>query len=84
MVCQGFLSMAKNRRETYSEAMSGEFQKTICDVCEGSGQVCSFKGVSRFAMSWEDCPICGGIGFLVSTRDPDEKTPKAKNDQKRE
>jgi hypothetical protein len=47
--------------------------KKTCEICEGSGQVCSFKGVSRFALSWEDCPICGGMGFTTQETDA-EKT----------
>jgi len=45
--------------------------KKICPICEGSGQLSSFKGVSRFLLSWEECPECGGLGLV-----PDTKTPK--------
>jgi DnaJ-class molecular chaperone len=58
-------------------------QKT-CEVCEGSGQVCSFKGVSRFALIWEDCPICGGMGFTLSPTEKDgqETDPDGEDDEK--
>ncbi len=46
---------------------------TTCDICEGSGQVCSFKGVSRFVLTWEDCPVCGGLGLIPGEIDG-EKT----------
>ena len=46
---------------------------TTCDICEGAGQVCSFKGVSRFVLTWEDCPVCGGLGFIPQESDG-EKT----------
>ena len=34
-----------------------------CDLCDGSGQISYFMGVSRFLLSWEECPRCGGMGF---------------------
>jgi len=33
-----------------------------CQFCHGAGQTSSFMGVSRFLLSWEDCPQCGGTG----------------------
>jgi DnaJ-class molecular chaperone len=53
-------------------------QKKSCEICEGSGQVCSFKGVSRFVLSWEDCPLCGGMGFIVSALEPEMEKMKVK------
>ena len=58
--------------------------KKTCEVCEGTGQVCSFKGVSRFALTWEDCPVCGGMGFTLLPRDADEQEagPNENDDEK--
>jgi DnaJ-class molecular chaperone len=39
--------------------------KKICPICHGSGQLSSFKGVSRFLLSWEECPECGGLGHII-------------------
>ena len=47
--------------------------KKTCDVCEGSGQICEFRGVSRFVLSWDDCPLCGGMGFIMSDKDDADK-----------
>ncbi|MDR3631929.1 MAG: hypothetical protein P4L42_16530 [Desulfocapsaceae bacterium] len=41
----------------------------VCEVCEGSGQVCEFRGVSRFVLTWDDCPACGGLGFISRDQD---------------
>ncbi len=38
--------------------------KKTCEICEGSGQVSFFGGVSRFVITWEDCPQCCGAGFV--------------------
>jgi DnaJ-class molecular chaperone len=47
--------------------------KKTCEVCEGSGQICEFRGVSRFVLTWDNCPVCGGLGFIVSDKDDGEK-----------
>lgn len=36
----------------------------ICPLCNGSGQFSTFKGVSRFLLTWEECPQCAGLGYL--------------------
>lgn len=36
----------------------------ICETFNGGGQVSLFKGVSRFLLSQEECPECGGVGFV--------------------
>ena len=41
--------------------------KKTCEICDGSGQISFFKGVSRFLLSWEDCPECGGMGFVYDS-----------------
>ncbi len=38
--------------------------KETCPICNGTGQISFFKGVSRFLLSCEECPECGGLGFL--------------------
>ncbi len=38
--------------------------KKACLTCAGSGQTSYFKGVSRFLLSWEECPECSGTGYL--------------------
>lgn len=35
-----------------------------CEACDGSGQITFFQGASRFLMSWEECPVCGGLGSI--------------------
>ncbi len=51
--------------------------RRTCPGCNGSGQVSCFKGESRFLLSQEDCPECGGMGFLIS----DEDGPSQKDDE---
>ncbi len=43
--------------------------KKTCQTCGGAGQVSSFQGVSRFLLSWEECPECCGLGFIVGGDD---------------
>jgi len=45
-----------------------------CDICQGSGEVSYFKGVSRFLLSQEVCPACNGAGLVV-----DEKNNRAES-----
>ena len=42
-----------------------------CPGCGGSGQISYFKGVSRFLLSWEECPECAGLGFRLEQPAPD-------------
>ncbi len=55
--------------------------KKECEFCAGSGQLTHFQGVSRFLLSWEECPECGGLGFEIVEDEKIEqhkkKTPKA-------
>jgi DnaJ-class molecular chaperone len=55
--------------------------KKTCEVCEGSGQICSFRGVSRFVLTWEDCPVCGGLGFTTLETDMEKTTFMPKNEE---
>jgi DnaJ-class molecular chaperone len=34
-----------------------------CTACGGAGQIAYFQGVSRFLLTWEECPQCGGTGY---------------------
>ena len=40
--------------------------KKTCDFCSGAGQISSFKGVSRFLLSQEECPECAGLGVVIA------------------
>ncbi len=40
-----------------------------CPGCNGTGQTTYFGGVSRFLLSYEDCPECNGVGFLAQKTD---------------
>ncbi len=42
-------------------------KKKRCESCGGIGQISYFKGVSRFLLSYEECPECAGLGFLFSS-----------------
>lgn len=35
----------------------------LCEFCNGTGEISSFKGVSRFLLSREECPFCAGTGL---------------------
>jgi DnaJ-class molecular chaperone len=61
---------------TVAENEENQQVKKICEVCEGSGQICEFRGVSRFVLSWDDCPVCGGMGFLLLEKDANGSTSK--------
>ncbi|MCL7486918.1 MAG: hypothetical protein M8357_01935 [Desulfobulbaceae bacterium] len=38
--------------------------KKECSACGGTGQIGFFQGVSRFLLSWDECPHCCGTGFM--------------------
>lgn len=45
-------------------------QQPPCTLCNGTGEIASFKGVSRFVVSRDECPACGGTGldlFILKT-----------------
>lgn len=48
-------------------------ENSICQICNGSGQISYFKGVSRFLLSEEECPACGGLGFIVDEEKKDRR-----------
>jgi len=41
-------------------------QQPPCPLCNGIGEIPSFKGVSRFVLSRDECPACGGTGLDLS------------------
>lgn len=47
-----------------------------CEFCSGSGQLAHFQGVSRFLLTMEECPECGGLGFVVVDEEVDEHRTK--------
>ncbi|MEN8258127.1 MAG: hypothetical protein ABFS09_09740 [Thermodesulfobacteriota bacterium] len=55
--------------------MGSDHEKT-CAACGGSGQISFFKGVSRFLISWEECPECGGLGFITEPKKKEDKKKK--------
>jgi len=44
--------------------------KKTCSTCGGTGQIGYFQGVSRFLLSWEECPQCAGTGYCESKVQP--------------
>jgi DnaJ-class molecular chaperone len=60
-----------------------------CPSCGGSGQISYFAGVSRFLLSFEECPGCAGLGYLLEPQ-PAKKPaggqapkPRAKGSRKK-
>lgn len=43
--------------------------KKNCQFCNGTGQINYFKGVSRFLISYDECPECGGLGIQPTTEE---------------
>jgi len=55
-----------------------------CELCSGTGQRSYFKGESRFVLSWDDCPACGGTGIEMDDQDTEpqcssERTAESKS-----
>ena len=65
--CRRFMC-TQNRGENILLKWRNCMKKT-CEICNGSGQISYFKGVSRFLLSWEDCPECHGSGYQVAPDD---------------
>lgn len=61
--------MTKNR-----EKSSTEEAKEPCPACGGSGQECAFFGVSRFLLTWSECPACCGTGVYLPDKEPEENS----------
>jgi len=57
--------------------MTKEKQKNICDICEGTGQISFFQGVSRFLLSTEECSECAGTGYQLDSVENKTKIYKA-------
>jgi len=53
--------------------------KKECDICGVSGQISFFKGVSRFLLSWEECPECNGVWYTIAADDNKERLKGKKN-----
>ena len=53
-------------------------KKTPCPACHGTGQWTFFGGVSRFFFTVEECPECGGLGFIMPPDTPAAKRTHAK------
>jgi DnaJ-class molecular chaperone len=58
--------------------------KTTCEICGGSGHISFFQGVSRFLLTWEECPACSGTGLTLEAEgnEPDQSRGKKKRKQK--
>ncbi|MFZ5763091.1 MAG: hypothetical protein ACOY8P_09215 [Thermodesulfobacteriota bacterium] len=54
-------------------------EKIPCPACHGTGQWTFFGGVSRFFFTVEECPECGGLGFLLPPDEPAAKNKPARN-----
>ena len=54
--------------------------KKECGMCAGSGQLTHFQGVSRFLLSWEECPECGGFGFVIIDEERNEQNSKQESE----
>jgi hypothetical protein len=50
--------------------------KKTCNICYGSGQISTFKGESRFHLSVDECPVCCGLGFVLSSDEGDAEDDK--------
>tara|TARA_Y100001933_G_C18817733_1_gene487820 strand:+ start:295 stop:561 length:267 start_codon:yes stop_codon:yes gene_type:complete len=56
----------------------------ICDICGGSGQLGQFRGLSRFVLTYEECPECYGTGIRQGTEEKEapgaDTSPVLSND----
>jgi len=64
--------------------MAKERQRKVCDTCGGTGQVSFFKGVSRFLLSIEECDVCAGTGFHITSAHENTKEDAAGKQKKRD
>jgi len=53
-----------------------------CDICNGSGQISFFQGVSRFLLTVDECPHCAGTGQQMEP-DSTVEQQKSKGEEKR-
>lgn len=53
-----------------------QLMKKTCGTCGGSGQIGFFQGVSRFLLTWEECPQCNGTGYIAREVEADEEAPE--------
>ena len=55
--CRPTISLTSNEGRTTPST------QTPCPFCNGTGEISSFKGVSRFLLTREECPVCSGTGL---------------------
>ncbi|MFH1217172.1 MAG: hypothetical protein V1706_11790 [Pseudomonadota bacterium] len=53
--------------------------KKPCKLCNGTGQSSTFKGVSRFLLSWEECPECAGLGYTLPEKNGNPEKENLEN-----
>lgn len=61
-----------------------DLQKNTCKTCNGAGQVSFFQGVSRFLLTTEECPECGGLGFLPEAEGTKPARSKSRKKSKKQ
>ena len=55
--------------------MSDRDQSLIpCPICDGTGEITQFNGVSRFLLSNDPCPNCLGLGRVEDKGDQGGQT----------
>lgn len=59
-----------------SQDLSMAAKGKICDLCNGSGQISFFQGVSRFLLTVDECPHCAGTGLRMEPDSPTEQLNK--------
>ena len=55
--------------------------KKTCNECHGTGQICYFKGESRFVLSRDECPACCGLGFMETDGEDGDELREQDEDQ---
>lgn len=55
-----------------------EHENKPCRICGGTGQMGEFRGVSRFVISFDDCPDCHGTGIEIDEH-AEARSPATEN-----